>query len=174
MRRTTCLTLAGVLALALPGAGAQDLDAPKEVEIPLDRTPESCLQLTRISRTRVVDDETVLFYVRGGDVYQNVLPRTCNGLKRNDRFMYQPFSNRLCDTDMITVLEQFGGRFDRGMTCRLGEFYPISELEAEELMLASDEETRSRRGGGRIEVEPVELPESDEDTDDADAEPTDD
>jgi hypothetical protein len=170
MRRVRPL-LAGALGFGLTLAGAQGLDSPKEVEAFLDREPEDCLSLTRINRTVVADDETVLFYMRGGDVYQNILPRRCPGLKANDRFMYSPFSNRLCDTDTITVLEQFAGRLDRGVTCRLGEFYPITEIEAEELLRANDEDVRG--GGPRVQVEPVDLPdepESDE-SGDGEAEP---
>lgn len=160
MRRIVQLLLAGALGFGLTLAGAQGPDSPKEVEVFLDRAPEDCLSLSRINRTVVVDDETVLFYMRGGDVYQNILPRRCAGLKDNERFMYSPFSNRLCDTDTITVLEQFGGRFDRGMTCRLGEFYPITEIEAEDLRNVHDEDVRG--GGPRVQVEPVDLPEGSE------------
>jgi hypothetical protein len=159
--RTVRPLLAGALGFGLTLAGAQGLDSPKEVEAVLDREPEDCLSLSRINRTVVADDETVLFYLRGGDVYQNILPRRCAGLKINDRFMYSPFSNRLCDTDTITVLEQFGGRFDRGMTCRLGEFHPITEIEADDLLLANDENVRG--GGPRVQVEPVELPDDEDD-----------
>lgn len=156
-RTIRSLPLAGALGFGLGLAGAQGVDDPKEVELTLDRTPERCLSLSRINRTVVVDDQTILFYLRGrDDAYQNILPMRCPGLAANDRFMYSPFSNRLCDSDTITVLERFGSRFERGITCRLGEFYPLSELEAEDLVRANDETERG--GGARVEVERVELP----------------
>jgi hypothetical protein len=152
----------GVLALLAIAASApaqQDESEPVlEVDLVLDREPEKCLSLNRINRTRVVDDQTVLFYMRGGGVYQNILPRDCPGLKRNDRFMYRPFSNRLCDTDTITVLERLGGRFDRGFTCRLGQYHPLTELEADDLLLANDEDAPG--GGNAVEITPVELPDA--------------
>jgi hypothetical protein len=162
--------LFGLIAVfaAVTAAQAQQ-DKVREVDVVLDRTPEDCLSLNRINRTKVVDDRTVLFYMRGGDVYQNILPRNCPGLKDNDRFMYKPFSNRLCSSDTITVLERFGGGLDRGFTCRLGEYHPISEFEAEELLQANDELAPGRRSP--VEVTPVELPdEADADSDDASAE----
>lgn len=159
-RTVRAIWLAGAFGLAAGVAYAQDdLDDPKEADAVLDRTPEQCLSLSRIRRTRVVDDQTVLFYVRSREIYQNILPRDCPGLSSNDRFMYRPFSNRLCDTDTITVLEQFGGRFERGMTCRLGAFYRITEIEADEMLEAHGKGRRGSRGRAPVEAEPAELPE---------------
>jgi hypothetical protein len=148
-----------LLLLAAMGPVEAQRDEPEavlEVDLIPDRTPEKCLFSNRISGTAVVDDRTVLFYLRSGEVYQNILPRDCPRLKRNDRFMYETFSNRLCSTDMITVLERFGSNFDRGATCRLGEYYPLSESEAEELLQASDEIVRG--GDSTVEATPVESP----------------
>ena len=159
MSRRAWLGICGSAACALGSAGAQDDDPV------IDRTPRDCLSTNRIDRTKVVDDQTVLFYLRGGDVYQTILPRDCPGLERNDRFMYSSFGGRLCDTDTITVLENFGGRFDRGFTCRLGSFHQISEAEADDLVRGpADVGVESTIG-----VEPAELPDSDAE-DEADSE----
>jgi hypothetical protein len=147
-----------VFVLAVAPVAAQD---DEEV---IDRTPEKCVGTNRIDRTKVIDDRTVIFYLRGGNIYQNILPRNCPGLERNNRFMYTPFGGRLCDTDTITVLEQFAGRFDRGFTCPLGTFHQISEIEAADLVGGPGAIDSS------VEVEAVELPDDDAaDAEDSDA-----
>ena len=165
------LSSAMLLVAAMASAQAQQSEPDAELEVNVlevnlpDRTPEKCLLSNRISRTEVVDDRTVLFYTRGGDVYQNILPGDCPGLKRNSRFTYEPFSNRLCDSDTVTVLVRFGRDLSRGSTCRLGEYHPLSEWEAEDLLLAKDEPAPG--GGSTVEAPPAELPD-DPDEDDAD------
>lgn len=120
-----------------------------------DRTPQDCISVTSIDRTKVIDDETILFFMRGRQVLRNHLPRTCPGLARHDRFSYRTTANRLCDIDTITVLEQWGGRLQNGFTCPLGEFHPITAEEVEEL-----EGIAAGRGRGRdaIDSEPAQLP----------------
>ena len=138
-----------VLALSAAPAFAQDEDA-------FDRTPEDCLSTAAIARTKVIDDQTILFYMRGKRVYRNYLPRKCPSLERQERFMYEARGGRVCDSDTITVLEQWGARLQPGFTCPLGAFQPITPEEAEDLQL--DEETHEGPGRDAIRSEPVELP----------------
>ena len=127
-------------------------------EEPLDRTPQDCLAVATIDRTKVIDDQTILFYMRGKKVYRNYLPRNCPNLASEDRFMYETHSSRLCSVDTITVLEQWGAGFQRGFTCKLGEFQPLSAEEAQDL----ERERRYGRGRDLIETKPVELPPDDD------------
>ena len=98
----------------------------------IDRTPQDCVSLPRVSRTEVIDDQTILFYQRGGKVYLNHLPRKCGGLAREDRFMYKVTTTRLCSSDTITVLEHWGAGFTPGFTCPalLGYLRNLSQLSA--------------------------------------------
>ena len=64
-------------------AGAQDLEV-------IDAEPEVCLSMNRVSKTKVIDDRTILFYARGGDIYLNALEQNCPGLRRNGRFSQPP------------------------------------------------------------------------------------
>jgi hypothetical protein len=98
-----------------------------------DRAIERCISIRAIDRTDVVDDNNILFYMRNGDVYLNRLPHRCPGLKRERTFMYRTTMPRLCDVDIITVLDQAGFGFMPGASCGLGRFYPISEDEAKAL-----------------------------------------
>jgi hypothetical protein len=120
----------------------------------LDRTPESCISTNRIRDTKVIDNRTILFRMRGGDYYTNILDRECPGLAENKRFMHES-NGRLCDIDTITVLEQWVGRLAPGFTCQLGEFHPITELEADDLELGPDATTAASNA---IEIREVQLP----------------
>ena len=122
-----CVVLAGTLAAASPSAAQEE---PQEDMAELEDTGEACVNTRRISRTRVVDDRTIIFYMRGGLTYVNILPRPCNGLAREDRFSYQAQSSRLCDIDGIVVLYQAGTTLRAGANCRLGLFHEISRDDA--------------------------------------------
>jgi hypothetical protein len=116
---------------------------------PFDRTPVDCIIVSRIDKTDIIDDQTVLFFMRGNkQIYRNYLPRKCPGLEVEDRFGYQVHSSRLCKVDMLTVLPRIG----IPTTCRLGEFQPITREEAEELRAIHD---HPRHGDG-VDVKPVE------------------
>jgi len=104
-----------------------------------DREPVRCISPSSIQRTEVIDARTVLFYMRGGDVYRNRLAYDCPRLVREKRFSYELRTNRLCNVDTIYVLEFWGSEMRRGMPCGLGDFYPITEEEAELLSIDPNE-----------------------------------
>lgn len=137
-------------------AAAAANDAAAE---PIDTDPMRCISTTRLDRTEVVDDETVLFFMRGGDIYRNHLSRSCPGLEREKRFTYRVYGNQLCRVDTITVLESRAFGLTDGFTCALGDFQPISEYEAERLT--------GEFWPRDVEIEAVELPEQDADEEDA-------
>ena len=85
---------------------------------------EDCIPLQSIRETRVRDDKTIDFYMRGGKVYRNVLPGTCPQLGFEERFAYQTSLSRLCSTDIITVLLM--PNTTRGASCGLGKFQPVT------------------------------------------------
>jgi len=82
----------------------------------------SCL---RIDRTRVADENTILFHMRGGDVYRNDLETRCPNIESEQGFMYRTTLNQLCDSDVVTVLDDIGFGFMPGASCGLGNFRPI-------------------------------------------------
>lgn len=140
------------------GASVPSLPLAAQDDDVLDRTPADCVMVSRIRRTRIVDDKTILFYMRGGRVYQNILERECPRLEREGRFMYEIRGYRLCDIDTISVLDRIGVGFGRGFTCRLGEFHPISTEEAEEIERIAEGEVEQ---DDVIEIEEVALPPED-------------
>ena len=154
----------GVLPLLLSPAAAfaQDDDEP------FDRTPKKCVRVTLIDQTQAVDDQNILFHMRGKAVYRNHLPRKCPRLEREGRIAYEVFGGQLCDTDTITVLEDSVFGLQRGVTCGLGEFVPLSPEEVEDL--ERDEEDLPG-GPGQVEAEAIDLEESAEPAAEAGSEP---
>jgi hypothetical protein len=169
MTRDSKRGLAVVALLPLIGLPAVAQD---DVEGAFDRTPEDCILASSIDETDAVDDQNIIFHMRGQRAYRNHLPRKCPGLERENRISYKlTGTRRLCSTDTITVLEEsvFGGGigFREGFTCRLGEFVPLSPAEIEDLEAREDEGGgifgRRRPAGGRqpqqtVESTEVEVP----------------
>jgi hypothetical protein len=143
------------LLLASAGAFAQDDGQDK----PFDRTPVSCVRVTSIDKTEAIDDQNILFHMRGDTVYRNHLPQRCPRLEQENRIAYQVFGGRLCDSDTITVLEQGVFGLQSGFTCGLGDFVPLSPEEVEDLRkLEADVPT----GEDGFETEAVDLKKSGE------------
>ena len=84
--------------------------------------PVDCIQLSRIDHTRVRDDRTIDFHMRGREVYRNRLRHECSGLAFEDSFAYKTSTGRLCSVDLVTVNRNGAGP---GPTCALGSFQRI-------------------------------------------------
>jgi hypothetical protein len=147
---TSLRLTAGLLTLA---AGASALGQQDAEDKPFDRTPEDCVIVQRIDQTDALDDQTIIFRMRGDRVYRNTLPNKCPGLQRENRIAWATSTSRLCDIDTITVLEDFGVGFRPGFTCRLGQFVPLSEAEVEDIDLRKKGEPGQRS----IETSSVEI-----------------
>jgi hypothetical protein len=148
-------------ALALPSLlHAWPAFAADDEEAAFDRTPTDCVSTMRIDRTDVLDDQTIVFYMRSRNTaYRNYLPNKCPGLEKSGRFMYTVRSSRLCKVDLITVLEEWGLGFQPGFTCKLGEFHPLSPAEIASLRV---EKRRGIRSDTAVKEEPVKPATSDE------------
>jgi hypothetical protein len=86
--------------------------------------PVDCVTLSQIDHTRVRDDRTIDFYMKGGRVYRNRLPQECPNLGFEEAFTYKTSLNQLCSVDIITVLQRGGGNMT-GASCGLGSFQEI-------------------------------------------------
>lgn len=129
--RCAAWALIGTLALTVGATRADDTAAPAQA------MPERCLQLHLIRNTKVVDDHTVLFYLNNNDVYKNVLPHKCGGLRVDETFLYKSSIDQLCSVDVITPLMSTGGTYMRSASCGLGKFEQIDNATAKQLI--SDE-----------------------------------
>jgi len=131
-------TLACVLAAA-PTTAQDGRDGAASGET------RGCISLNEIDRTSVIDNNTILFYARGRQVYRNDLPHSCPQLSNEQRFMYRVSLAQLCSNDTITVLQDAGFGFMPGPTCGLGTFSPITEDEAGDLEQRSHDGDAGRR-----------------------------
>ena len=113
----------------------------------VDEGGERCIDTRRISNTRIVDKQNILFYMRGGDIYHNELPRSCFGLRPGKTISYRTSLSRLCSNELITLLDTFGMGMSRGPSCAIGKFRPVSKEEAEAIRQGPDAD---------IEPEPIE------------------
>ena len=108
---------AGPRAAAPPPAGTQSSSA---------KSP-SCIELSRIRESKVVDDRTIDFILRDGTVLRNTLPYACPQLGFERAFSYSTSLSRLCSVDIITVINQ-GGGIRTGASCGLGSFAPYTPV----------------------------------------------
>jgi hypothetical protein len=106
-------------------------DEAQRAQEQLDRTPVDCVLLNRVARKVAANDSQVVFFIKGGTQFLNVLDGACPALTKGDTrlvFNYQTRSakiTRLCDTDGFTVERQTSR-----IGCSLGKFIPITPEEA--------------------------------------------
>ncbi|WP_439533231.1 hypothetical protein [Polymorphobacter sp.] len=124
MGARTSVSLAVVL-LGLAASGCASGPRREVAELKPTGAERMCLQLQDIRNTRVVDDSTIDFITRNGDVYRNRLPNSCPQLGFQQAFSYSTSITQLCSVDIITVLIQ-GQPGMRGASCGLGPFTPIA------------------------------------------------
>lgn len=91
--------------------------------------PVSCINLAQIRSSQVRDNQTIDFMMAGGKVYRNELPQQCGSLGFERSFTYSTSLTQLCNVDIITVLQNVGGGFQRGASCGLGQFTPVKLIK---------------------------------------------
>jgi len=112
--------MAFVLLLFLDGhAMAAAMDKSGEGS---DQSGKQCIVASRIYKTDVKDNQTIVFEMYNNKSYINRLPYQCPNLYQ-EGFSYNLQVNKLCNTDMITVLNFF-------TKCGLGTFEPYNEQSA--------------------------------------------
>lgn len=93
------MIVAALAAILLTGSAQAESSASK-------KSPEGrqvCLQAQFIDHTKVVNPRTVLFYMRGGKVWQNNLKTPCNGLTFHG-FTVVGHETEICAGQGITVI----------------------------------------------------------------------
>ena len=108
--------------LAMMWAAPASADAEKTLH---------CLPTNQIQRTKIVDDQNIIFFMPGNKSYNNHLPHKCPGLKWENQYRYKTSINQLCNVDIITVLHQDGPGFTPGAACGLGDFQLIEKPAGE-------------------------------------------
>lgn len=93
--------------------------------------PKTCINRSQIRSTDVINDQTIDFKMRNGDIYRNKLPNKCSGLGFEEAFSYRTSTNRLCNVDIIRVLDNTAGRIETRAACGLGKFQEITKIKRE-------------------------------------------
>lgn len=141
-------SVALVVAMTAGGALRAD-DAPS--------VAQRCVHVERIDQTRIVDERSILFFMRDHTVLQNVLPRACAGLRQADRIAYDVVGGTLCANELVTQLVDVGS-YSRGVRCPIGLFVPISDDEVQRLLPKRSKRGRATTGQPVVESKPAELP----------------
>jgi hypothetical protein len=90
---------------------------------------DQCIPLTRIKRTKAVDNQTIVVEMRGQDGWRKMETASrCIGLKIEDSFSYSTSLTQLCKGDIIRVLGTGGA------SCGLSQITVISEEDAKALV----------------------------------------
>jgi hypothetical protein len=147
--------IAAASAAALLVAGGAQSAAAQDAQT----AAKSCVYLSDIDHTKIVDEHTILFYLRNRTILQNSMREPCYGLNSKTRFAYGSGSMmRLCTGNMITLLSDLSfGAVTSSNVCKLGMFLPVNEDEVADLLATSSK----NKGGQRkqaIQSQPVELP----------------
>jgi len=132
----TIRTLAPALALlAVPllAAGCtSDKERPTEANPAAGAPPvtvlgeaQSCVNRSQIRQTVVRSDRVIDFEMNGGKVFRNTLTQNCPGLGMDRAITYETSVDQLCSPQIVYVLQNFGGRPQRGAGCSLGKFVPV-------------------------------------------------
>ncbi len=117
-----------VFAVHISSAPAQAADENNEIIIDMSE-PKKCLSLHAIIKTKILDEQNILFYARGKKLYRNTLPRKCSGLRPGSVISYDVRMGRLCRKDWISVQDNFADRFSPSTNCSLGAFEQIPTQE---------------------------------------------
>ena len=121
----TIRTLAPALALlAVPllAAGCtSDKERPSDTNPAAGAPPvtvlgeaQSCVNRSQIRQTVVRSDRVIDFEMNGGKVFRNTLTQNCPGLGMDRAISYETSVDQLCSPQIVYVLQNFGGRPQRG------------------------------------------------------------
>ena len=109
----------GLLLAALCSPWLLPAPVAAQDEGAFDRTPQDCIAVSSIDETDALDDQTIIFHMRGKKAYRNHLPRRCPGLERENRIAYETRGSRL--VYLVQVLSKEGHKVDVEVDARTGD-----------------------------------------------------
>jgi len=108
--------MAGSLTISLFVSGIALAGDPAQLVPATSPKSDVCIDAGHIDHTVVVDDQTVLFFMRDKIVWKNTLPQRCPSLKFEGSFANEVRGDEICSNrQMIRVLQT-------GTWCSLGAF----------------------------------------------------
>jgi len=133
LTRSVAILASTACLLCLPPITLAQEEPPEVEEDDSIIEGQRCLSSRPIRKTEVLDDQNILFYMRGAAIYLNHLPKPCKKLAQSGRFLYRTTVARLCKSDMITILRDTGLGLSTGRSCKLGTFWGITEEDVEKI-----------------------------------------
>lgn len=120
--RTMFATIGLLGGLAAAGSGdARDTVVPDAAPV---GPPQSCIVRHRIAQSLVRSDSVIDFEMIDRKVYRVTLPQPCPDLGYQERFGYSVSTDRLCASDIITVL--YLEPMLQGARCALAPFQQVT------------------------------------------------
>jgi hypothetical protein len=123
--------LASAALLAAGSAQARERPTP-EAEIAqalegrIAGEPVSCVNLRNVRSTRIISD-TAILYEAGGTIYLNRPRAGADALNRWDTMVTRPFGTRLCNTDVVRMIDP-SSHMLKGLVF-LDEFVPYRRVQ---------------------------------------------
>lgn len=129
--RILALTTLAALAACAPAEPVAEQEAAEETEYAGRTTGEStsCVQQRDVDRIEAVDDNTLLFFMRGGTIYQNKLGTSCPRFE-DSIANYRSTLGNYCRGETFTLTDRMTGMFTG--SCQLGDFMEYELAEDEE------------------------------------------
>ena len=113
------LAISLVTALGLAVAAVPAFADVAPVPPPPAQSGSRCINPSSIDHTKVLDDNTILFYLHGGETLRNTLLDKCIGLRLSTRgFTYVVRGGEICGNLQSIKVN------DTGAICQLGPFTP--------------------------------------------------
>lgn len=109
--------------LAISGSGSARDRNEVPTATPVGK-PEFCIPHRRIRESLVRNDSVIDFKMLGGATYRATIKNGCPGLGIQGRFGYSTALDRLCASDIITVL--YLNPIGSGARCAIGPFQQIT------------------------------------------------
>jgi len=162
-RNSPAIGLGAVAALCVSAGAPLRAAAQQDASI-----AQSCVRVSNIDRTKIIDKRNILFYLRDDTVLQNALPKDCPALVAPfSKLTYDVQGDRLCAGNLIGLFIDRGqdllrpGALAATSACKIGMFLPLGDEEVVNL-LATAADPRHRKAAkknesGSIKAEPVEI-----------------
>lgn len=147
---------AAEIADSEPGSPSLDELLATDAAVDYDQS-KRCLSLHKFDEVRALDENHILFEMKGGKYYVVQLERRCPGLLPQNAVGYEHRSSRLCATDRVRGIGVTGSF---SPTCQLGRFQPISKEQLALLEEAIKHRARNpaQRGKPLKEPKPSKVP----------------
>jgi hypothetical protein len=113
------------LSVAFSFVSKEERFAKEMAKYSKTNTFESCISPQQIKRTNVLDDNHILFEMRGNKYLLNTLDHKCSRLGFERSISYTVRGGRLCNTDTVSVFDNSLGPIS---SCFLGKFEILEKL----------------------------------------------